>query len=251
MTRSLILLRDMLIDRLILQGFWMHVRMNRIHRHQHHLFWDNSIPPILTIDSGEIVTFDCLDASNGQINVQSTDQTISSLDFSKLDQVNGPIYVRDAQPGDVLEVEIIDIKTANWGWTGIIPGFGLLHEEFPQAKLRIWKLNDDHFWFKENEIRIPLRPFPGECSIARGLPGAFSTIPPYPTGGNLDTKYLTKGAKLYLPIECPGALFSIGDGHAAQGDGEVCGTAVETPIVISVRLTIRRGDQFTHVRSPW
>jgi acetamidase/formamidase len=224
--------------------------MHHIHRRQCHLSWDNSIPPILTIDSGEIVTFDCLDASNGQINPQSTNETINSLDISKVDQVNGPIYIRDAEPGDVLEVEMIDIKTADWGWTGIIPGFGLLHDEYPQAKLKIWELNSEYAWFKPNQIRIPLRPFTGECGVARGLNGSFSTIPPYRTGGNIDTKYLTKGSKLYLPIECKGALFSIGDGHAAQGDGEVCGTAIETPVTVSVRLTVRRGDEFKHVTSP-
>jgi acetamidase/formamidase len=227
--------------------------MHHIHRHQHHLLWDNSIPPILTINSGEIVSFDCLDASNGQINSQSTDQTITSLDFSKLDQVNGPIYIRDAEPGDTLEVEIIDIKTADWGWTGIIPGFGLLHEEFLEPKLKIWSLNENdsqYVWFKPNEIRIPIRPFTGECGVARGLNGSFSTIPPYRTGGNIDTKYLTKGSKLYLPIECKGALFSIGDGHATQGDGEVCGTAIETPVIVSVRLTVRRGDKYKHVTMP-
>ena len=207
----------------------------------------------MTINSGEIVSFDCLDASNGQINSQSTDQTITSLDFSKLDQVNGPIYIRDAEPGDTLEVEIIDIKTADWGWTGIIPGFGLLHEEFLEPKLKIWSLNENdsqYVWFKPNEIRIPIRPFTGECGVARGLNGSFSTIPPYRTGGNIDTKYLTKGSKLYLPIECKGALFSIGDGHATQGDGEVCGTAIETPVIVSARLTVRRGDKYKHVTTP-
>jgi acetamidase/formamidase len=225
--------------------------MNHIHRHQNHLFWDNSIPPILTVDSGEIVTFDCLDASNGQIDRHSTDETLMTLDFSKLDQVNGPIYVRDACPGDVLEVEIVDIQLSNWGWTAILPGFGLLHDEFPRPTLKLWQLDQDQYaWFKPNQIRIPLRPFTGECGVARAINGQFSTIPPYRTGGNIDTKYLTKGCKLYLPIECSGALFSIGDGHAAQGDGEVCGTAIETPLVVSVRLTVRRGDEYQHVTSP-
>ena len=225
--------------------------MNHIHRHQHHLVWDNSISPILTIDSGELVTFDCLDASNGQIDPRSTDETLSGLDFSRVDQVNGPIYVRDASPGDVLEVEIVDIRLGEWGWTAILPGFGLLHEEFPRAKLKLWKFDgDEYVWFKGNEIRIPIRPFTGECGVARAMAGRFSTIPPYRTGGNLDTKYLTKGSKLYLPIECPGALFSIGDGHAAQGDGEVCGTAIETPLIVSVRLTVRRGDGYRHVTTP-
>ncbi|CAF1007500.1 unnamed protein product [Adineta ricciae] len=225
---------------------------HHIHRHQHHLAWDNSIPPVATIDSGEIVTFDCLDASNGQVTAGSTVDAIHSFDMSKLDQINGPIFVRDAKPGDVLEVEIVDIKIATWGWTAIIPNFGLLHEEFPEAKLKIWQLDQDQgfAWFKPNQIRIPIRPFTGECGVARGLPGSFSTIPPYRTGGNIDTKYLTKGSKLYLPIECEGALFSIGDGHAAQGDGEVCGTAIETPVVVSVRLTVIRGESVSHVTSP-
>ena len=225
---------------------------HHIHRHQHHLAWDNSIPPVATIDSGEIVTFDCLDASNGQVTASSTVDAIHSFDMSKLDQINGPIFVRDAKPGDVLEVEIIDIKIATWGWTAIIPNFGLLHEEFPEAKLKIWQLDQDQAfaWFKPNQIRIPIRPFTGECGVARGLPGSFSTIPPYRTGGNIDTKYLTKGSKLYLPIECEGALFSIGDGHAAQGDGEVCGTAIETPVIVSVRLTVIRGESVNHVTSP-
>ncbi|CAF1289921.1 unnamed protein product, partial [Didymodactylos carnosus] len=136
------------------------------------------------------------------------------------DKVKGPIYVEDAQPGDVLEVEFLKIKTADWGWTGLIPGFGLLHEEFPNPVLKIWKLEGESAWFKEG-IHIPLRPFCGECGVARGQKGAFSTIPPYRTGGNIDTKYNVEGTKLLLPIECEGGLFSLGDGHAAQGDGEV------------------------------
>lgn len=227
--------------------------MHNIHRHQCHLSWNNLIAPVITINSGEIVKFDCLDASNGQINAESTDETISSINMSNIDQINGPIYIRDAEPGDTLEVEVVDITTADWGWTAIIPGFGLLHDEFTQAKLKIWKLNEhesQYTWFKQNQIRIPIKPFTGECGVARGLDGCFSTIPPYRTGGNIDTKYLMKGAKLYLPIECKGALFSVGDGHAAQGDGEVCGTAIETPVVVSVRLTVLRGIEFKHVTTP-
>jgi len=135
----------------------------------------------------------------------------------------------------------------------LIPGFGLLSNEFDSAELKIWKLQRDEegpfAWFDEEKgIRVPLRPFCGEMGVAPGKEGAHSTIPPYKTGGNLDTKYLTKGAVLYLPVEVDGALFSIGDGHAAQGDGEVCGTAIETPMRVTVQLTVL--NDHSHVESP-
>ncbi len=207
-------------------------RTIHIHRNQWHLAWDKSIPPIATIPSGEIVSFDLLDASCGQIVAESTVDAIRALDFSQVDQVNGPIYVEGAAPGDTLEVEFLDLQPADWGWTAIIPGFGLLADDFPEPALKIWRLvgGADGWGEFAPGIRIPLAPFCGEIGLAPGMAGALSTIPPYRHGGNMDTKHLTRGARLYLPVEAPGALYSMGDGHAAQGDGEVCGTAIETPM---------------------
>jgi acetamidase/formamidase len=173
---------------------------------------------VLRVQSGETVTFDCLDASNGQILPTSTAATIGTLVFSQLDQVCGPVYVEGALPGDTLQVDVIALETAEWGWTGIIPGFGLLADEFPEPDLKIWKLARDNSeggygfaWFDEAKgIKIPLRPFMGEMGVARGIEGSFSTIPPYNTGGNIDTKYLYAGSQLFLPVETEGALFSIG-----------------------------------------
>jgi acetamidase/formamidase len=220
-------------------------RTIHIHRHQWHLAWDSSIPPIATISSGEVVSFDLLDASCGQIVHDSTVEAIRTLDFSQVDQVNGPIYVEDADPGDTLEVEFLDLQPADWGWTAIIPGFGLLADEFPEPALKIWHLEGGADGWAEFApgIRVPLAPFCGEIGLAPGKPGALSTIPPYRHGGNMDTKHLTKGAHLYLPVEAAGALYSMGDGHAAQGDGEVCGTAIETPMRATVRLTVRKDIQ--------
>lgn len=220
-----------------------------IHRHQWHLAWDHSIPPIATIESGETVSFDLLDASCGQIVQDSTVETIRTLDFSRVDQVNGPIYVEGAAPGDTLEVEFLDLQPADWGWTAIIPGFGLLADDFPEPAIKIWHLEGDADGWAEFApgIRVPLAPFCGEIGLAPGLSGALSTIPPYRHGGNMDTKHLTKGAHLFLPVEVPGALYSMGDGHAAQGDGEVCGTAIETPMRATVRLTVRKD---VHVPEP-
>ena len=217
-------------------------RTIHIHRNQWHLAWDSSIPPIATIQSGEVVSFDLLDASCGQILRDSSVEAISALDFSQVDQVNGPIYIEGAAPGDTLEVEFLDLQPADWGWTAIIPGFGLLADEFPEPALKIWHLEGGADGWAEFApgIRIPLAPFCGETGLAPGKPGALSTIPPYRHGGNMDTKHLTKGTHLFLPVEAEGALYSMGDGHAAQGDGEVCGTAIETPMRATVRLTVRK-----------
>jgi acetamidase/formamidase len=215
-----------------------------VRRDQHHLAWDNSIPPIATVESGSIVTIDALDAGNGQLTASSTLEDLVNLDFSRVDQVNGPIAVEGAEVGDTLEVEIVDLQPADWGWTANIPGFGLLADDFPDAALKIWKLDGNAGEFNPG-IEIPLAPFCGEMGVAPAEPGAFSTIPPGLHGGNMDTKHLTAGSKLYLPVLAPDALFSLGDGHAAQGDGEVCGTAIETPMQVTIRLTARKDLQVT------
>lgn len=213
--------------------------IHHVAREQRHLAWDNSIAPVLRIESGETVTIDAVEASGGQLGPQSTLDDMTRLDFAACDPVQGPIYVQDAMPGDTLQIEMLDLQTADWGWTAIIPGFGLLADEFPEPALKLWKLEDGFAQFVPG-IRLPLEPFCGEIGVAPGEPGAFSTIPPGPNGGNIDTKHLTRGATIYLPVLAPGALFSIGDGHAAQGDGEVCGTAIETPMRITLRLTVRK-----------
>ena len=206
-------------------------------RDQWHLKWDRSIPPVLTVGSGDVVTFDALDASNGQLTATSTTADLDTLAFDQVDQVAGPIFVDGARPGDTLQVELLSFAPADWGWTANIPGFGLLADEFPDAHLRITRLANGAGELLPG-IRIPLAPFCGELGVApSGEPR--STIPPDVTGGNMDTRHLTAGATLWLPVQVPGALFSLGDGHAAQGDGEVCGTAIETPMRASVRLTVR------------
>jgi acetamidase/formamidase len=202
------------------------------------LAWDASVPPLHVVPSGSEVSFDVLDASCGQITAASTRADLAALDFSRVDQVAGPIHVEGAEPGDVLEVELLEFQPADWGWTASIPGFGLLADDFPEGALRITRLRDGIGELLPG-IRIPLAPFCGVLGLAS--PGEpRSTIPPTIWGGNMDTRHLTAGARLWLPISVPGAAFSLGDGHAAQGDGEVCGTAIETPMRARVRLTVRR-----------
>jgi len=213
-------------------------------REQFHLAWDRSIEPIATVPSGSTVDIDALDASCGQITAASTLADLEALDFSRVDQVNGPIAVEGAEPGDTLEIELLEFQPADWGWTASIPGFGLLAEDFPDPVLRISRLEAHSAEFLPG-VHIPLAPFCGELGVAPPTDGAHSTIPPDLFGGNMDTRHLTAGTKLFLPVFAPGARFSLGDGHAAQGDGEVCGTAIETPMRVLVRLTVRKDLRVT------
>jgi acetamidase/formamidase len=214
-----------------------------IGRETYHLAWDAAIPPVLRVASGEVVSFDVLDASCGQLTADSTVEAIPALDFARVDQVGGPVHVEGAEPGDTLELELLAFEPADWGWTASIPGFGLLADEFPDPALRITRLAGGVGEFLPG-VRIPLAPFCGVLGLAS--PGeARSTIPPTASGGNMDTRHLVAGTRLWLPVSVPGALFSLGDGHAAQGDGEVCGTAVETPMQAQVRLTVRKDLRVT------
>jgi acetamidase/formamidase len=153
--------------------------------------------------------------------------------------VSGPVFVKGAQPGDVLAVELVEFTPPAWGWTAIIPGFGLLADEFPDPWLRISEVDGQRVRFSD-AIALPCRPFPGTIGVAPEEPGEHSIVPPSRFGGNMDTRHLQAGATLYLPVGVEGALFSLGDTHAAQGDGEVCGTAIEAAMDVVVRLSVRR-----------
>ncbi|KAF2170408.1 hypothetical protein M409DRAFT_19230 [Zasmidium cellare ATCC 36951] len=243
-----------------------------IHRDQVHLKWTKKQPPALTVSPGDIVTFDCIDGSNYQVTPQSTSDAILNFDVSLADPVFGPVYVNGAEPGDALEIEVVELQTADWGWTAIVPNFGLLQKEFEEPCLKIWKLPEgrhdsvngeamtgvgnrrsERLAVFNDQIRIPLRPFMGTMGVAPGDDGEYSTIPPLETGGNIDCRHITEGTRLILPVRTPGALFSCGDGHAAQGDGEVCGSAIETPMKVTLRFSVLKNHdwvQSPHFRSP-
>jgi acetamidase/formamidase len=201
--------------------------------------WDNSVEPALELESGEAVLLHVRDASDEQIREDSGVGDVSKLDFTHVNPVSGPIFVKGAQPGDTLAVELLEFRPQGWGWTAIIPGFGLLADEYPEPWLRISRLEGDRVRWSD-EIVLPYRPFPGTLGVAPPEPGAHSIVPPSRYGGNMDTKHLNPGTTLYLPVGVEGALFSLGDTHAAQGDGEVCGTAIETAMEVVVRLTVRK-----------
>jgi acetamidase/formamidase len=180
------------------------------------------------------------DASDRQLGPDSAPEDIQHVSFAHVNAITGPIVIAGAQPGDVLQVEILDLKPGAWGWTGVFPGFGLLTDEFPDYACKIWDLSrGDRAEFAPG-ISVPFAPFCGVIGVAWDEEGSFSVIPPRAFGGNMDIKHLTAGTTLYLPVALPGAIFSIGDGHAAMGDGEVCGTAIECPMQVALRFAIRR-----------
>jgi formamidase len=210
-----------------------------IHRARHHFGWDQSLPPVLTVAPGDEIEFEIVDASGGQLDPSSTPEDVGRLDFARVNPVTGPVSVDGAQPGDALVVDVLDFAPSGWGWTAIVPGFGLLAEDFPRPALHITHYDERGVAWTP-EVRLPFRPFPGTIGVAPGEPGRHSVIPPREVGGNMDIRDLSVGARLWLPVAVPGALFSVGDTHAAQGDGEVCGTAVESPMSIRLRFDLAR-----------
>jgi len=203
--------------------------------------WDNSLDPALEVESGEAVELRVRDASDEQIRADSGPEDVTKLDFDHVNPVSGPVFIKGAQPGDVLAVELLEFRPPEWGWTALIPGFGLLADEFPEPWLRISRVDGEAgrvMW--SDQVSLPYRPFPGTIGVAPGEPGQHPILPPSRWGGNLDTKHLVVGTTLFLPVGVEGALFSLGDTHAAQGDGEVCGTAIETAMDVVVRLSVRR-----------
>ncbi|TVR92253.1 MAG: acetamidase [Trueperaceae bacterium] len=212
-----------------------------IHEHQHHHVWDLAQPPALEVDDGASVEFDTTDASGGQLGPSSSAADLANVDFARVNPVTGPVYVLGARPGDVLEVEVLELAMSGWGWTALIPGFGLLAEQYTEPWLKHWDLTPGARTAAfADSIDVPIAPFPGTIGLAPPTPGPHPTVPPHAWGGNLDTKHLTAGTKLYLPVGVEGALFSVGDTHAAQGDGEVCGTAIESRMRIALRFRLRR-----------
>lgn len=218
-----------------------------IHSHHHHLAWDNALEPIVRAEPGEAIDFGVVDSSGGQLSRDSTAADVANIDFDRVNPVTGPVHVEGAEPGDALEIEIVDFAEGSWGWTAIIPGFGLLADEFEDPFLHISRYDAASVEFTP-EIRLPTRPFPGTIGVAPAEGGAHSLVPPRAVGGNLDVRDLVRGTKLYLPVAVPGALFSLGDTHAAQGDGEVCGTAIETSMQVRVRLNVKKGAGFARPR---
>ncbi len=208
--------------------------------HECHYGWNRNNPPVVRIAPGETLEFNPLDSSGGQLTSKSKVTDIANLDFGKVNPVAGPVYVEGAEPGDAIKVTLLHLQPSGWGWTANIPGFGLLANQFKDAALHIWKYDAGTLApaMYGPDGRVPLKPFCGTIGLAPAEAGLHSIVPPRRVGGNMDIRDMSAGTELYLPVEVAGGLFSVGDTHAAQGDGEVCGTAIESPCALAAKFDL-------------
>jgi formamidase len=245
-----------------------HLGHNRYHPH---------IAPVVEVGEGEEIALETRDALDGQIKPGMAAADLASIEAGAVHPLTGPVYVKGAEGGDIIEIEFTDIVPQPTAFSAIVPGLGFLRDVFTEPFLVHWRLHDG--WATSDQIpgvRIPGAPFMGVSAVAPsaaklaewtqreqrvidrggfafppdpagavptgpcGLSG-LRTLPPRENGGNFDVKQLTKGAKLYLPVFMEGALFSTGDAHFAQGDGEVCVTAVEMGATAIVRFKLHKG----------
>ena len=251
--------------------------------HLGHNRWHPDIPPVVEVDPGEEVVLETRDASDCQIQPNMTSADLGGLDAKVAHPLTGPVYVKGAEPGDLLEIEYLDIVAQPRGWTRNRPGAGFLRDVFTEPYLVHWNMSDG--WATSEQIpgvRIPDGSFMGTAGLApshaqlvswaereadwvrRGGQAAppdpedaipaggqiaergLRTLPPRENCGNVDAKQLTKGSKLFIPVAVDGGLYSAGDGHFAQGDGEVCITAIEMGATAAVRFALHKGEAERH-----
>ena len=247
--------------------------------HTGHNRWHPDIPPILRVDPGDRVALETRDALDGQITARSTAEEVGKVNLNVVHPLTGPVYVNGAEPGDLLEIKILEVEPAAFGFTVQIPNFGFLSEQFPDPFIVRWRIADGTAESADLPgVRIHGAPFPGTIGLApsralmqaivkrekelldRGglvlppdptdaipndsrLAGeALRTIPPRETAGNVDIKALCAGTTMLIPVQVEGALFSVGDAHFAQGDGEICGTAIEMQSVFHAQFFVRKGE---------
>jgi len=204
-----------------------------------HSRWNRSLEPRIEIASGDTVHMECVDSSGAQVRPGMIVDEFLAIDRGRIHALTGPIAIRNAAPGDTLEIEVLDVLHKGWGWSSVLPGLGFLKERFAEPFLFHWTLEGDITRSISPAI-VPLRPFCGVMGVAPAEDGEFRTRPPGIFGGNMDVRELCAGAKLYLPVLNRGALFSAGDAHAAQGDGEVCINGIECPADVSLRFRLHK-----------
>jgi acetamidase/formamidase len=204
-----------------------------------HSRWNRALQPRLRIAPGDIVHMECHDASGAQVHPTMTVAGFLAIDRGRIHALTGPIFVQGAEPGDVLQIDVLEVAHKGWGWSSVIAGLGFLKERFAEPYLFHWQL-DGAVSRSLAPAVVPLRPFCGVMGVAPAEDGEFRTRPPGVFGGNMDVRELCGGATLYLPVLNPGALFSAGDAHAAQGDGEVCINGIECPADVTLRFHLHK-----------
>ena len=205
-----------------------------------HRGWTTRHEPVLEVADDDEIVFDAEECSAGQLAEHVDGATPPAIDYDLLYPLVGPVQVAGAEPGDSIELQILDYRPGTWGWTSVLPDFGLLPEDFPDYHVHRWDLGDGVADFK-GAARIPLRPFLGVMGATPDSDEPLSPFPPGTFGGNIDTRDLVAGTSLFLPVSTPGGRIMIGDPHAAQGDGEVCGAAIEASLSGAIRVRLHRG----------
>jgi acetamidase/formamidase len=213
------------------------MREHRLSAEPTHSVWDRSLEPRLHIEPGDEVQVECVDASGGQVKPGMSTADYLQIDRTRIHALTGPIWIEGAEPGDVLAVDVLATRHCGWGWSSVVEGLGFLKDHFRRPCLFHWVLDGDSTSSLFPAV-VPVRPFLGVMGVARSEEGSFRTRPPGPFGGNLDVRELCAGSRLYLPVYNRGALFSCGDGHAAQGDGEVCINGIECPLDATLRFRL-------------
>ena len=211
---------------------------------QTHNKFSRGIKPALRVLPGAIIEIETRESSDQQIGLNSTTADLGSLDVDRVHPLTGPVYVEGAEPGDTLVVKIHEVKHLGWGWTAIFPGFGVLSEEFAEPYLRTFALPSQGPLKFDDHTNIPLNVFPGILGVAPATDEMLNTMPPRENGGNIDDPHIRAGTTVYFPVFVEGALFSVGDGHAVQGMGEVGGPALEVPLRMVYEIDlIKNGRQ--------
>ena len=212
---------------------------HRIDPQRIHHRWDNTLEPSLRVVSGDTVHYDLLMAGHKQVQEGASFDDVS-FDFDTLYNLLGPVYVEGARPGDTLRVDILALEPGDWGWCVIVPGLGTLPDDFPDPYLKTFDLRERAHAELVPGVRVPIAPFLGTMGTHPDEPATAEVFPPHKGAGNVDTRHLTVGSTLWLPVWCDGALFSCGDPHAAQGDGEVCVAAIECDMRASLRFGLEQ-----------
>lgn len=232
--------------------------------HVHWGYYDASLKPVLRVASGDRVRVETMVAGGLQrLRLAGVSEAEIPESLKRVEEqvtqrgpgahpMTGPIYIEGAAPGDTLEIRILAIEFLHpFGVNAFSPGGGVLPDDYPYAALKLlrWRPGADHVEFAPG-ISLPMAPFFGSIGVAPPpLVGRISSRPPGYHGGNLDNKDLVVGSTLYLPVHVPGALLSVGDGHAMQGDGEVTGTALETSLRGTFELRVRKGRRLKWPRA--
>jgi len=204
-----------------------------------HSRWNRALEARLRIAPGDTVHLECVDSSGAQVRPGMNVAEFLRIDRGRIHALTGPIFLEGAEPGDVLEIDVLEVAHKGWGWSSVIAGLGFLKERFAEPYLFHWQLEGAVSRSLAPAV-VALRPFCGVMGVAPGEDGEFRTRPPGRFGGNMDVRELSQGSKLYLPVLNRGALFSAGDAHAAQGDGEVCINGIECPADVSLRFYLHK-----------